>query len=115
MSLEERFWAKVNIQDELSCWEWTGAKDSSGYGCIRDDASKGGRRLIASRLSLVWHTKFDNKEFVAMHICDNPGCVNPKHLRWATQEENMQDMVNKGRGDNQHGYRSPKRYGVLDG
>jgi hypothetical protein len=32
-----------------------------------------------------------------MHTCDNPACINLEHLRAATQIENMQDMVNKGR------------------
>lgn len=35
--------------------------------------------------------------------CHNPGCVNPRHLRWASNTENQQDRVrdntsNRGRG-----------------
>ncbi len=34
-----------------------------------------------------------------MHGCDNPKCVSlePGHLRWATQQENIEDMTRKGR------------------
>ena len=31
--------------------------------------------------------------FEAAHRCGNPICVNPKHLRWATHCENMQDAI----------------------
>ena len=33
-----------------------------------------------------------------MHKCDNPPCINPKHLRAGTQQENVKDRDNKKRG-----------------
>jgi DNA invertase Pin-like site-specific DNA recombinase len=32
-----------------------------------------------------------------MHICDRPGCINPKHLKIGTQKDNMADAAKKGR------------------
>lgn len=37
------------------------------------------------------------KNHVVMHLCDNPPCINPHHLRHGTQAENLQDARNKGR------------------
>ena len=31
------------------------------------------------------------------HTCDNPKCVNPRHLFIGTQQTNTQDRVNKNR------------------
>jgi len=29
----------------------------------------------------------------ALHSCDNPGCVNPDHLRWGTELDNIKDAI----------------------
>lgn len=37
--------------------------------------------------------------YVVMHLCDNPPCANPEHLKAGTQNENIQDAVRKGRSN----------------
>lgn len=43
-----------------------------------------------------------------IHNCpngDNPACVNPSHLKIATQKENVHDMLRKNRGNYANGER----------
>jgi hypothetical protein len=85
----ERFWNKVDKSEE--CWLWTAGKTKDGYGKINID----GKDLLAHRVSFFWSNGYYPS--VVMHICDNPSCVNPDHLRGGTQSDNMADAYSKGR------------------
>lgn len=43
----------------------------------------------------------------ALHSCDNPPCANPRHLRWGTLQDNMDDKVARGRQSRLRGEDSP--------
>jgi hypothetical protein len=49
--VEDRFWEKVAISDDDSCWEWTGWK-AKGYGRIKVE----GVKKLAHRVS--WELKY---------------------------------------------------------
>jgi hypothetical protein len=102
MSLEQRFWPKVRQTPD--CWLWTGSKCSDGYGTI---GTSKGYLTSAHRLSWIIHNGPIPKGLSVLHKCDNPPCVNPKHLFLGTQRDNIIDCVNKRRDNKACGSRHP--------
>lgn len=93
--LEQRFWAKVNIiDDDDSCWEWLASYFDNGYGRFGNSSYI---EVKASRWA--WHLTYgpipDGMQ--VLHKCDNKKCVRPSHLFLGTNQDNMDDMVKKGR------------------
>ena len=96
LHLEERFWIKVDKRTEDECWNWTGAKNLKGYGGI-GMGGKSGKYALAHRVSYQLANGDLTDEYLVLHSCDNPSCVNPKHLRKGTQSENIKEAFDKGR------------------
>ena len=93
-SLEDRFWPKVNKTE--TCWLWIAAKKEFGYGVI-GCPDRRGRTIRAHRVSWeLANGKIPEGMFV-LHKCDVPSCVNQDHLFLGTRQENVDDMVSKGR------------------
>jgi len=91
-SVDRRFWGKVSKSD--GCWTWVGSVNRYGYGDFRLKRT----HALAHRVSFAMaYGPVPNGLFVC-HRCDNPLCVNPVHLFAATHQDNMNDMVAKGRG-----------------
>lgn len=88
------------IQSNMTtqCWTWCGWTDKNGYGYFRDDDKNiGVRRPSAHRFSYYLNAGAIPNGLQVLHFCDNPSCVNPAHLWLGTQQDNMDDMVLKGR------------------
>lgn len=99
-----RFWSKVKIGQPDECWLWQAARAGGRYGVIMIAQVQ----YHAHRLAYFIHTQSDPGELFVLHTCDNPPCVNPSHLFLGTNDDNMADMVAKGRqakGDS-HGWRT---------
>ena len=90
-TLDQRFWDKVEKTDD--CWNWKGARFNHGYGQFWN----GRRPVVAHRYSWELHNGPIPDGLHCLHVCDTPDCVNPSHLFLGTHQDNMTDMVNKGR------------------
>lgn len=93
--LEERFWKRVDRSSD--CWEWTGPLMWNGYGTMPVKAANGWRPVPAHRVAWgITHGSIPDGLHVCHH-CDNRRCVRPDHLFLGTQQDNLTDMVVKGR------------------
>lgn len=79
-----RFWDCVN--KTATCWEWTKGK-VLGYGAFR----LGFNRELAHRVSYTICVGEIPLGLHIDHICGNRACVNPAHLRLATQSQNCKN------------------------
>lgn len=102
----ENFWSKVHVSSRGACWEWQGAKTSSGYGNLVWHGQHVQAHRVAFFLSfggIALATGFRRKgaakryrRFV-LHACDNRACCNPGHLFLGSMRTNLLDAYAKGR------------------
>ena len=91
----ERFWSHVQKTD--GCWLWTASCSCRGYGafCVKWN----GKFLSKNAHRWVWILHFGDipKDVFVLHKCDNRKCVRLDHLFLGTANDNIQDMIPKGR------------------
>lgn len=97
MTAIERFMRKVAMVPIAGCWIWTSCSEKNSkfdYGTFYL-----GKKFIRAHLA-SWQLHYGPipPGMKVCHQCDVPGCVNPDHLFLGTSQENMRDMVDKGRG-----------------
>lgn len=89
---------------ENGCVEYAETKHRYGLVSITID---GKRKSIPVHRALYMAVNdcFDlDRNTVIRHTCDNPRCVNIKHLTPGTQKDNVQDCIERGRKAKTHKY-----------
>lgn len=72
---------------------WIGCLDGSGYGKIRYN----GKRLGVHRVVWELHNGPIPTGKMVLHTCDIRDCIKPEHLFLGTSQDNVKDMIEKGR------------------
>jgi len=86
--MEDLFLKKIKKTD--SCWLWTGAIATTGYGIIsiKDSVTNRRKSIYAHRVSFTLFKGDIPGRLVIDHLCMNKICVNPEHLEAVTTTEN---------------------------
>lgn len=92
MSIIDRLYSKAEILS-CGCWRYTGGLNGAGYGNIWDE----GRTRSAHVVSFEIHNGPVPEGLSVLHSCDYKPCINPDHLFAGTTQDNIDDMINKGR------------------
>jgi hypothetical protein len=105
MSLESRFWEKVDKESgyrapnmTTDCWLWTAAKNRAGYGkFFIEKINRKAKFTDAHRVAWqIANGPIPDGLFV-LHRCDMPSCVRPDHLFLGTNRDNALDCMAKRR------------------
>jgi len=111
-SLPERFWVKVDVQGDEDCWNWKASLDTKGYGNFGVPREDGTGRFVMKRAHrIAWELlngPLDGSHVFLCHTCDNPKCVNPRHMFLGDHKANSLDCVAKGRLGDRKGKKNPR-------
>ncbi len=89
-----RFWSKVDIAPVEMCWEWLASiSKPSPYPRFK----LGDKTITAHRAAWTLAYGPIPKRLLVRHKCDNPKCCNPAHLELGTHQDNVNDMMRRGR------------------
>lgn len=99
LTVEVRFWAKVDVRGPQECWPWTGSDDGNGgYGRFKFGSVNIGAHRVAWILTNGPIPAGSGSHGTCVcHTCDRKRCCNPRHLFLGSHQDNMDDKRMKGR------------------
>jgi hypothetical protein len=83
-----------------ACWPWQRMLDKKGYGqlTVLGRYDRAGTSFFAHRIMFELTNGLTlSPDVKVLHTCDNPPCINPKHLVSGTQADNVRHMIIRGR------------------
>lgn len=106
-SLETRLLRNIDKNGPLilrsRCWLWLGGHIGTNGDRPVIRPPGGVQRRVSHIMLEREGSERPSQIHQAAHKCDNPYCIRPSHLWWATPKENMQDASRKGRMNSPHG------------
>ena len=91
-AIETRLLRNSVLDPESQCWLWVGKRNRAGYGqlTVREPGKPSPVNVYAHRIAvLVFQGKQLRAGLHVDHICRNPACINPEHLRLVKAETNL--------------------------
>lgn len=87
------------VYDTDKCIQTIYPQVKEGYGVLQRVVGKEGKRkrFRTHRVSQVIFNREIRDGEIVCHTCDNPACINPKHLWAGTDLDNQMDKVRKDR------------------
>lgn len=88
------------VDETTGCREWQGSRNKDGYGQLSNNAIheafgiKGTHRLM---YHLITNHVYAGRHEQILHACDNPVCLEPRHLSLGSARDNLMDCIAKGR------------------
>lgn len=97
----ESFWARVHKPSVDGCWEWSGSRNSTGYGTVAWHGVVYTAHRVAAWLDgMVASPSRPANSKVPTHVlhrCDNRACCNPRHFFLGSFSDNQLDAYSKKR------------------
>lgn len=103
----EVIFVTLPMATEQGCIEWPYGTSHHGYGIMADGS---GTDVVTRQVLAITEGPppvFDGFRTLACHHCDNPPCINPKHLYWGSELDNAQDTVVRNRHPVRRGVDNP--------
>ncbi len=123
LTVEERFWAKVDKGGPDECWLWTSALTTQGHGVF----SLNSKTVSAHRLSYEWlvgpipvglevdHRCHSNDPTCMGGVsCRHRRCVNPRHLEPVTHLVNVRRGSKTRQTHCKHGHERTQANTIID-
>lgn len=102
--IQSRLWRRVTKTD--TCWIWQGFVTPKGYGLL-SFVNQDGKPSSMQAHRVSYEEAFGPVApgMVLDHICHNPACVRPDHLRQATTKQNAENRLGAQKNNKSSGVR----------